>query len=148
MTDLTGKSAIITGASRGIGAAAARALAAAGAAVVLAARSAGEISQVANEIEAAGCKAKAVACDVTSLDDVSAMVSACKDAFGSVDILVNNAGGAARARGDHPVRDMLHPRALGVNDPPAEEAAARIDAEEPGHPSWSWSAAISSSSML
>lgn len=92
MTDLTGKSAIITGASRGIGAAAARALAAAGAAVVLAARSANEITQVANEIEAAGGKAKAAACDVTSLDDVSAMVSACKDAFGSVDILVNNAG--------------------------------------------------------
>jgi 3-oxoacyl-[acyl-carrier protein] reductase len=92
MTDLTGKSAIVTGASRGIGAAAARELAEAGAAVVLAARSSDEITQAANEITANGGKAKAVTCDVTSFDDVSAMVATCKDAFGSVDILVNNAG--------------------------------------------------------
>jgi 3-oxoacyl-[acyl-carrier protein] reductase len=92
MTDLTGKSAIVTGASRGIGAAAARELAAAGAAVVLAARSSDEITQAANEITANGGKAKAVTCDVTSFDDVSAMVATCKDAFGSVDIVVNNAG--------------------------------------------------------
>jgi 3-oxoacyl-[acyl-carrier protein] reductase len=92
MTSLNGKSAIVTGASRGIGAAAARALAEAGANVVLAARSSDEITQVAREIEANGGTAKAVTCDVTSFDDVSAMVATCKEAFGRVDILVNNAG--------------------------------------------------------
>ena len=92
MTSLTGKSAIVTGASRGIGAAAAHALAAEGAKVLLAARSTQEIEAVANDIRLAGGAAEFVTCDVTSWDDVQAMVKACKDAFGSVDILVNNAG--------------------------------------------------------
>jgi len=92
MTVLTGKSAIVTGASRGIGAAAARGLAAEGAKVLLAARSKGEIEAVASEIRKAGGVAEFVTCDVTSRGDVQAMVARCRDAFGSVDILVNNAG--------------------------------------------------------
>ncbi|MBT4691067.1 MAG: SDR family oxidoreductase [Rhodospirillaceae bacterium] len=92
MHELAGKSAIITGASRGIGAATAREFAALGASVVLAARTLGEIEAIAAEIWAAGGKATAVACDVSRYDDVQAAVERCQQAYGSVDILVNNAG--------------------------------------------------------
>ncbi|MEE4236033.1 MAG: SDR family oxidoreductase [Anderseniella sp.] len=92
MTSLTGKSAIITGASRGIGAAAARVMAAGGAKVLLAARSAGEIETVAGDIREAGGTAECITCDVTGWNEVQAMVARCRGAFGSVDILVNNAG--------------------------------------------------------
>lgn len=92
MTSLAGKSAIITGASRGIGAAAARVMAADGAKVMLAARSAGEIKEVAAGIRKAGGTAECITCDVTDWSSVQAMVKACRNAFGSVDILVNNAG--------------------------------------------------------
>ena len=63
--ELTGKVAIITGASRGIGAAAARELAAAGMKVVLAARTINDCEQIATDIRANGLEAQAVACDVT-----------------------------------------------------------------------------------
>ncbi len=92
MSELAGKSAIITGASRGIGAAAAKELAAQGVSVLLAARTTGEIEANAAEIRAAGGKAEAIACDVVNYDDVAKMVARCKNAFGRVDILVNNAG--------------------------------------------------------
>ncbi|MEO3428256.1 SDR family oxidoreductase [Pelagibius sp. CAU 1746] len=93
MTDeLQGKAAIVTGASKGIGAATAEELARQGVAVVLAARSSGAIEEVAGKITAAGGKAKAIACDVASYDDVAAAVDLCTSSFGSVDILVNNAG--------------------------------------------------------
>ncbi len=92
MTDLSGKTAIITGASRGIGEAAARAFSAAGANVVLTARSAGDIGQIAEEITAAGGKALAVAGDVSRYDDINAVVTKALGSFGSLDILINNAG--------------------------------------------------------
>ena len=87
-----GKAALITGASRGIGEAAARALARAGAAVALAARSAGDIERIADEITKAGGRAQAITCDVTRYADVEAAVLRTVDAFGAIDILVNNAG--------------------------------------------------------
>ena len=89
---LSGQTAIITGASRGIGAATAKALAEAGAHVVLAARSTDAISAVAAEITAAGGSAIARPCDVSDFDDVAALVKAAEDTFGPVDILINNAG--------------------------------------------------------
>jgi len=92
MNELQGKAAVVTGASRGIGAATAEELARQGVAVVLAARSTGEIEAVAQKIAAAGGKASAVACDVTNYDDVAAAVALCRKAYGSLDILVNNAG--------------------------------------------------------
>ena len=92
MGSLENKSAVVTGASRGIGAAAAHALAAQGAKVLLLARSAAEIDAVAAEIRQAGGQAQAHPCDVTDYGDVEAAVAHCKSAFGSVDILVNNAG--------------------------------------------------------
>lgn len=89
---LDGKTAIVTGASRGIGAATARALAEEGANVVLAARSVGEIETLARELCGAGHSALAVRCDVAEWADVEALIASAKESFGSVDILVNNAG--------------------------------------------------------
>ncbi len=89
MADLSGKTAIITGASRGIGEAAARHLAGAGMNVVLAARSQACIAAIAAEI---GDSARAIACDVADYGDVEHLVAETVDAFGSVGLLVNNAG--------------------------------------------------------
>ena len=92
MTDLTGQAAIVTGASRGIGAATARALSQAGAAVVLAARAMDQIEAVAREIRHAGGQTETVRCDVSRWPDVERAVHTCRDRFGRVDIMVNNAG--------------------------------------------------------
>lgn len=87
--DLTGKTVMITGASRGIGAAAARAFAAAGANVALLARSKDAIAELAGEI---GANAVAIPCEVSRYWEVEQAVQNCLTAFGSLDILVNNAG--------------------------------------------------------
>ncbi|MDF1609777.1 SDR family NAD(P)-dependent oxidoreductase [Hoeflea sp. YIM 152468] len=87
--DLTGKTALITGASRGIGEAASRILAGYGANVVLAARSTGDTARIAAEI---GGQALAVTCDVARYADVDTAVKKAVEQFGSLDILVNNAG--------------------------------------------------------
>ena len=92
MTSLTGRAAIVTGASRGIGAATARALAEAGASVLLAARTMDEIEAVAREIRQQGGQAGTVRCDVSQWPDVERAVATCRERFGRVDILVNNAG--------------------------------------------------------
>ncbi|NBB83084.1 MAG: SDR family NAD(P)-dependent oxidoreductase [Alphaproteobacteria bacterium] len=88
-TDLTGKVAMITGASRGIGAEAARAFAAAGARVALLARSEEAIAALAGEI---GDAAVAIPCDVSRYWEVETAVNATIGAFGRLDILVGNAG--------------------------------------------------------
>lgn len=96
---LQGKVAIVTGSSRGIGKAMALGLAGAGASVVVAARTAepkngmpGTIHETVAEIEAAGGKALAVACNVREEESIRDMVSRALDEFGAVDVLVNNAG--------------------------------------------------------
>lgn len=89
MLDMTGKTVVITGASRGIGEAAAHIFAAAGANVVLTARSAGQIGAIADAI---GDKALAVTCDVSRWGDVKVVIDAAVAKFGSVDVLINNAG--------------------------------------------------------
>ncbi|TCP40138.1 SDR family oxidoreductase [Rhodovulum marinum] len=88
MGELAGKSVLITGASRGIGAAAARAFAEAGAHVALAARSETAITTIAREI---GGKAIALPCDVADFAQVSDAVRGVVKAFGQIDVLVNNA---------------------------------------------------------
>lgn len=92
MIDLAGKVALVTGASRGIGAAAARRLAKANAAVVLAARSTDRMQAVVDDIRQSGGQAIAIATDVTRYADVAAAVAHSVDMFGRLDILVNNAG--------------------------------------------------------
>ncbi|MEM7176884.1 MAG: SDR family oxidoreductase [Pseudomonadota bacterium] len=92
MTELAGKTALITGASRGIGASTARVLAAEGVAVVLAARNAAACEAEATAIEDAGGKAVVVACDVADPLQVVEAVQAAAQEFGGLDILINNAG--------------------------------------------------------
>jgi len=84
-----GKTVMITGASRGIGEAAARAFADAGANVVLLARGQDAIARIAGEI---GPSALAIPCDVSWFLELQTAVTAAEDAFGHVDILINNAG--------------------------------------------------------
>lgn len=87
--DMTGKTVMITGASRGIGAEAARVFAAAGANVALLARGQSAIADLAGEI---GAKAIAIPCNVARYTDVAAAVSTTQAAFGGLDVLINNAG--------------------------------------------------------
>jgi len=94
---LAGRSALVTGGGRGIGAAVARALAAAGAAVVVSARTAGEIEAVAGELAAGGARAAAIPCDVTDPESVAALAERAASEIGAIDILVNNAGASASA---------------------------------------------------
>ena len=89
---LEGKVAIITGASRGIGAASARVFAEAGANVVLAARNEVEIVRVAKEIEANGGNALAVATDIGNPVSVELLVKRTLDKYGRLDAAFNNAG--------------------------------------------------------
>jgi NAD(P)-dependent dehydrogenase (short-subunit alcohol dehydrogenase family) len=90
---LRGKVAIVTGASRGIGAATARAFADAGAAVALAARSEHELTELAAAIDAAGGRAIAVPTDVGDADAVRQLVERTVQTFGRLDLAFNNAAG-------------------------------------------------------
>ena len=90
--DLTGKVALVTGASSGLGVHFARTLAAAGASVAIAARRADRLASLQAELQAAGAKAVAVELDVQSGDSITAAFSAAEQALGPVDIVVNNAG--------------------------------------------------------
>ncbi len=92
MRKLRNRSAIITGASRGIGPYIARALADEGMKLILGARSLEELERVAEEIRANGGEAVAIKSDVTLAADRSALVKAAMDAYGRVDVLINNAG--------------------------------------------------------
>ncbi len=91
--DLKGKTAIITGASRGIGKALACTCASLGVNVVIAARGEGPLQEAAKEIaEKYKVKVLPVACDVTKLEDLENLVNQAKEKLGPIDILVNNAG--------------------------------------------------------
>jgi len=90
--DLTGKVAVVTGASRGIGRTLALGLAHAGADVVVSGRTVPELESLANEIRAMGRKALAQPGDVSRLSDIQELADATMGEFGRVDILVNNAG--------------------------------------------------------
>ena len=90
--DLTGKTAIITGTSRGLGQYFARALAKAGADLVITSRQLSSLTEFKEEIESLGRKALAVQLDVLSLSDIENMVQKVMEEYGKIDILVNNAG--------------------------------------------------------
>ncbi|MBJ7455697.1 MAG: glucose 1-dehydrogenase [Thermoleophilia bacterium] len=114
--DLTGRTAVVTGASSGLGVGFARALAAAGADVVVAARRTDRIDALAAELAENGAQALAVTCDVTEAEQVDALIAAACERFGRVDVLVNNAGTAGDG-GPTPERlpHALFERTLQVN---------------------------------
>jgi len=92
--DLTGRTAFVTGASRGIGRAIAVALAQAGADLALVARTAEGLADTAADVTALGRKAIVIPADVTDQSGIADAAAAAIDALGYVDVLVNNAGGS------------------------------------------------------
>jgi len=107
--NLTGSTAIVTGAGRGIGRVIARTFAEAGADVVAAARTESEIAAVADELEAEyGVRALAVPTDVREVDDLDDLVEATVETLGTPDVLVNNAG-------------------ANINSPAIEQSLADVD---------------------
>lgn len=101
---LDGRVAIITGASRGIGAATARAFAAEGAAVALAARDASALQALADELTASGGRAIAVPTNVADADSVQHLVEQAVSTFGRLDLAFNNAAGGGQ--GPTPLADL------------------------------------------
>ena len=90
---LEGKRALVTGASRGIGAAIALGFAECGADVAVTARSTNDLEEVAGKISATGRRGVPITCDVTKTDDITRCVESALEHLGGIDILVNNAGG-------------------------------------------------------
>lgn len=91
---MEGKVAVVTGASRGIGAASARALAEAGCDVLVSARSADTLAEFAADIrQATGRRIEEIAADLNDLDNLTGLADAARDRFGRVDVVVNNVGG-------------------------------------------------------
>jgi NAD(P)-dependent dehydrogenase (short-subunit alcohol dehydrogenase family) len=89
--DLTGKVALVTGASRGIGESIAKLLAAYGAQVIVSSRKIDGCEQVAQAIRDDGGKAEALACHIGNMDDITNTFAHIKETYGKLDILVNNA---------------------------------------------------------
>ncbi|WP_234376839.1 SDR family NAD(P)-dependent oxidoreductase [Streptomyces sp. TP-A0356] len=112
---LAGKVVMITGASSGIGATAARVFSAEGASVVLMARREGLLDELAHEITAADGTALAVAGDVTSARDVRRVVDAAVDACGRLDGAFNNAGSGSPRTPLHLTDDAEYDRVFDVN---------------------------------
>ena len=137
--DLSGRVALVTGASSGLGAQFARTLAAAGAGVVLAARRIERLKTLRAEIEGAGGDAHVVALDVTDPDSIAAAVAHAETEMGSIDILVNNSGVSAQQRlldvtpesYDH-VMDTNTRGAFFVAQAVARRMIARSKGEAPG----------------
>jgi len=90
--DLTGKTAIVTGGSRGIGVEMAEALAEAGANLMLCARREEWLNETVQEFRAKNFTVEGKVCDVSKPEDVQAVVDATIEAFGKIDVLINNAG--------------------------------------------------------
>jgi gluconate 5-dehydrogenase len=102
--DLTGKTALVTGGSRGLGLQMAHALGEAGAKIMLSSRKAGDLEEAAADLQAAGIDARWFAADCGREEDVRRLADQTFERMGQVDILVNNAGAAWGAPAeDHPV---------------------------------------------
>jgi NAD(P)-dependent dehydrogenase (short-subunit alcohol dehydrogenase family) len=113
--DLTGKVALVTGGSRGLGREMVRAFAAAGADVVVASRKLENCVRVAEEVRALGRKALPVACHVGRWEEIDRLVDAAYKEFGRVDILVNNAGMSPLYPSLRDVSEDLFDKVLAVN---------------------------------
>lgn len=94
--EIAGKTVLLTGASSGVGRAAAHALGRDGARLILVARTAEPLLEVRDAVRANGGQAEAVTCDLSDADDTDALVKTVLDEYGTVDVLVNNAGRSIR----------------------------------------------------
>jgi NAD(P)-dependent dehydrogenase (short-subunit alcohol dehydrogenase family) len=112
---LDGKVALVTGASRGIGAATARALAAAGAHVVLTARTARDLESVEEEIHAAGGTATIAPLDLTESDSIARLANAISERWGKLDVLVINAAILPQLTPVAQIEQQFFNRALTLN---------------------------------
>lgn len=112
---LEGKVAIVTGASRGIGASTARLFAQEGATIVLASRSEEEMARVVDEIKSNGGKALAVKTDVANAVSVETLIQRTVDAYGRLDIAINNAGIAGGNRPLIEIPEELFDRIIETN---------------------------------
>jgi len=112
--DLSGQTALVTGASAGLGRRFAKVLAAAGAKVAIAARRLDKLEELAAEIRAAGGTAHPIQLDVTDADQLIGAVAKAEAALGTVTILVNNAG-IPDAQRAHKMSVELIDRVLGIN---------------------------------
>ncbi len=102
--DLSGKTALVTGGSRGLGLQMAHALGEAGARIMLSSRKAADLEEAAAELQAAGIDARWIAADCAKEDDIHRLASETLQRMGEVDILVNNAGASWGAPAeDHPI---------------------------------------------
>lgn len=102
--DLSGKTALVTGGSRGLGLQMAQALGEAGARVLLTSRKAADLEAAAAELKAQGIDAQWIAADCANEADIQRLVQEAQQRLGSIDILVNNAGASWGAPAeDHPV---------------------------------------------
>ncbi|TVP55785.1 MAG: SDR family oxidoreductase [Gemmatimonadales bacterium] len=91
--DLSGKTAVITGSTKGIGRSVAEAMVAAGGSVVIASRTAGDVAAATAALNEQGPgRAHGIPCDVRDREDCEALIEGAVEAFGGIDILVNNAG--------------------------------------------------------
>ena len=115
MFDLSGKVALITGGSRGLGREMALAFADAGADVIIASRKLDECEKVAAEVEAKGREAMAYSAHVGDWDALTALVDAAYERFGHVDVLVNNAGMSPLYPTIDDVSETLYDKVLDVN---------------------------------
>jgi NAD(P)-dependent dehydrogenase (short-subunit alcohol dehydrogenase family) len=113
--DLTGKVALVTGGSRGLGREMVLAFAAAGADVVIASRKLDNCEVLAREIEANGRRALPVACHVGHWDECDELTERAYEHFGKVDILVNNAGMSPLAPSSAETSEELFDKVIGVN---------------------------------
>ncbi len=113
--DLTGKVALVTGGSRGLGREIVVAFANAGADVVIASRKLDNCKALAEEIEASGRRALPVACHVGHWDECDALADRAYEHFGKVDILVNNAGMSPLAPSSAETSEELFDKVVGVN---------------------------------
>lgn len=136
MTRLSGRAAIVTGASRGLGRAIALALAAEGAAVAVVGRTEqvwddrlpGTIAETVDDIRAAGGHAAAVRADLTDREDVTRLVDEAREALGPITILVNNAAFTAPGR---PPAPGSEPRAK-----PAKPAGGKLAGRDSSTHRW------------
>ncbi len=113
--DLSGKVALVTGGSRGLGRAMALGFASAGADVIVASRKIDACEAVAADIESMGRRSLAVAVNVTHWDDLDDLVHAAYDRFGRIDVLVNNAGMSLLYDDLGEVTEALWDKVVGLN---------------------------------